>query len=166
MSAPRGAGHKCAGWSHKSVSWVLSGNKALLVSDAIYGYRLSIWQNRTNCYWGKFPRYAGNKKSCPDFWCIIELEPDNGLGAFQQEVVNFGKTRGQLRSSSYPTERLLSVHRLWGWMCPSLQWICLALSLSWAKIWLMPSQSQSCIQAQNKNCKTHSPLALSTLALR
>lgn len=42
---------------------------------------------------GKFPKYTGNKKSCPDFWCIIQLQPDNGLGAFQQYVVNFGKTR-------------------------------------------------------------------------
>lgn len=87
-------------------------NKTLLVDDAIYAYRASILQDRTNCHWGKFPKYAGSKNSCPDFWCIIELEPDNGLGAFQQDVVNFGKTRTQLRSSPHPAERLLSVHRL------------------------------------------------------
>lgn len=84
MSAPRGAGHKWAGWSHSIIPWALSGNKALLVADAIYGYGVSIWQDRTNCHWGKFPKYAGNKNSCPDFWCIIELEPDNGLEHFSR----------------------------------------------------------------------------------
>lgn len=39
----------------------------LLVDDAIYAYGVSIWQLRTNCHWGKFPKYAGNKNSCPDF---------------------------------------------------------------------------------------------------
>lgn len=91
----------------------------------------------------KFPKYTGNKKSCPDFWCIIQLQPDNGLGAFQQRVVNFGKTRTQLGLSAHPAERLLSVGRQWEWICPGLQRICLAPSPPCAQTWPVFSQSQS-----------------------
>lgn len=42
---------------------------------------------------GKFHKYTGNKKSCREFSCIVQLQPDNSLGACQQYVVNFGETR-------------------------------------------------------------------------